>query len=238
MQNSGEERGGFSGARVRTFQELRDLLPNIMREIESESLDSNTIDALHFTLDWLQGLITCLLDVYGIAEQIVNLIRGARDRLAACLPVTAFMGQHGRPKYLIPRDQLEFLIGRRVTVVEIASLLGVSVRTIEQRLSDYGLNVRSTYSCINNVKLDEMILNILTEFPNTGYRRLAGFLLSRGLRIQHWRIREAMQRVNRAGVLLRALVLRAVHRSRYQVYGPLALWHIDGNHKLIRYLAH
>jgi hypothetical protein len=28
--------------------------------------------------------------------------------------------------------------------------------------------------------------------------------------------------------------LRAVNRRRYQVPAPLALWHIDGNHKLIR----
>ena len=44
-----------------------------------------------------------------------------------------------------------------------------------------------------------------------------------------------MRRVNPDGVLLRALELRAVRRRRYQVRGPLSLWHIDGNHKLIRY---
>ena len=59
--------------------------------------------------------------------------------------------------------------------------------------------------------------------------------MSRGLRIQQCRIREAMRRVNRAAVLLQALELRTIHRRRYQVYGPLALWHIDGNHKLVRY---
>ena len=151
-------------------------------------------------------MITRLLDVYGIDEPIGNLIRsgrarlvGNKDVLSACLDVTAFTGQRGRPKYLIPRDQLEFLIGRRFTVVDIASLLGVSVRTIERRLSDHGLSVRPTYSCINNVELDQTILNILTEFPDTGYRRLTGFLLSRGFRIQHWRMIEAMRRVNQAG---------------------------------------
>ena len=36
---------------------------------------------------------------------------------------------------------------------------------------------------------------------NTGYRRMTGFLRSRGLRIQQCRIREAMWRVNPAGVL-------------------------------------
>ena len=70
---------------------------------------------------------------------------------------------------------------------------------------------------------------------NTGYRRMTGFLRSRGLRIQQSRIREAMRRVNPAGVHLRALELRTIHRQLFQVYGTLALWHIDGKHKLIRY---
>ena len=70
---------------------------------------------------------------------------------------------------------------------------------------------------------------------NTGYRRMTGFLRSTGFRIQQCRIREAMQRVNPAGVLLQALELRTIHRRRYQVHGPLALWYINGNHELIRY---
>ena len=51
-------------------------------------------------------------------------------------------------------------------------------------------------------------------------------------------IRSAMQRVNPEGCLLRSLDLKTLNvlqRRKYQVYGPLALWHIDGNHKLIRY---
>ena len=47
-----------------------------------------------------------------------------------------------------------------------------------------------------------------------------------------------MQRVNPEGCLLSSLDLKTLNvlqRRKYQVYGPLALWHIDGNHKLIRY---
>ena len=216
---------------------------NIIREIEGGGLDPNTVDALHFRLDWLHGLIARLVHLYGIDEEIVNLIRGARDCLIEsrdifCVssPATAFTGQRGCPRYSIPRDQLDFLIGRCFSVVDIATLLGFSsVRCVERRLFEFGLSVRLTYSNIDNEELDQLIQNILTEFPNTGYRRMTGFLRSRGLRIQQCRIREGMRRVNPAGVLLRALELRTIHRRRYQVYGPLALWHIDGNHKLIRY---
>ena len=117
----------------------------------------------------------------------------------------------------------------------MAALIGVGVRTIERRLHEYGLSVRSMFSSMENEDLDQVIRSILLEFPNIGNRRMTGFLRSRGLRIQQRRIREAMRRVNPAGVLLRALELRTIHRRRYQVPGPLALWHIDGNHKLIRY---
>lgn len=39
---------------------------------------------------------------------------------------------------------------------------------------------------------------------------------------------------NIAGTTVRALQIRVIHRRSYNVRGPLALWHIDGHHKLIR----
>ena len=71
--------------------------------------------------------------------------------------------------------------------------------------------------------------------PETGYKRMTGFLRSRGVVVQQSRIREAMRKVNPEGTMLRALRLHVTHRRSYQVSSPLALWHIDGNHKLIRY---
>lgn len=58
------------------FRYLRELLLNIIREIGGGGLDPNTVDALHFRLDWLHGLIARLVHLYEIDEQIVNLIRG------------------------------------------------------------------------------------------------------------------------------------------------------------------
>jgi hypothetical protein len=45
-----------------------------------------------------------------------------------------------------------------------------------------------------------------------------------------------MQRVDPEGILLRALEMNTIRRRQYSVAGPLSLWHIDGNHKLIRYV--
>jgi hypothetical protein len=44
--------------------------------------------------------------------------------------------------------------------------------------------------------------------------------------------------VDPQGTLLRALEMNVIHRRVYSVPSPLALWHIDGNHKLIRYSLH
>ena len=125
---------------LQSVRYLRELIRNIIREIEGGGLDPNTVDALHFRLDWLHGLIARLVHLYGIDEEIVNLIRGARDCLiesrdtfGVSSPATAFTGQRGRPRYSFLRDQPDFLIGRCFSVVDIATLLGVSVRTVELR---------------------------------------------------------------------------------------------------------
>ena len=89
----------------------------------------------------------------------------SQDIFGVSSPATAFTGQHGRPRYSIPRDQLDFLIGRCFSVVVIVTLLGVSVRTVERRLFEFGLSLRLTYSNVHNEELEHLIENILTEFP-------------------------------------------------------------------------
>lgn len=112
----------------------------------------------------------------------------------------------------------------------------MSERTVKQRISEYESFVRQRYSNISDEILDGIIEGLMRELPNCGYKRMNGLLLDAGHRIQQNCIRECMRRVNPEGVFLRALELRTVCRRRYQVRGPLALWHIDGNHKLIRYI--
>ena len=90
------------------------------------------------------------------------------------------------------------------------------------------------YSSISDEHMDTVINTILAEFPETGYKPMTGFLKARGFVLQQNRIRQAMRRVNPEGVCPRVLRLHCINRRSYQVASPLALWHIDGNHKLIR----
>lgn len=116
----------------------------------------------------------------------------------------------------------------------MTSLLGVCVRTIERRLQHFGLSIRETYSNLTEEELDSTMQEILTALPNTGYKRMTGNMLSLGVRIQQRNIRESMRRVDPQGTLIRALEINVIHRRNYSFPFPLALWHIDGNHKLTR----
>ena len=101
-----------------------------------------------------------------------------------------FTGQPGRPKLKIPEEVLRFLLDKRFTAKDMASLLGVSQRTVERRMNTFGLRVGSCYSSIDDVNLETTVRSLVREFPNVGYKRMAGLLLSRGLRIQQnrWRL--------------------------------------------------
>ena len=120
-----------------------------------------------------------------------------------------------------------------LTVPSIAQLLGVSISTARRRMRDYNLSIRETYSNITDASLDAIISDIQTQFPGWGNRLVYGCLVSHGIRVQFERVRESQCRTDPEGSILRRL--HHIHRRRYAVQGPRYLWHIDGNHKLIRY---
>ena len=76
---------------------------------------------------------------------------------------------------------------------EISKLLGVSTRTVERRMSEYGLSIQGSYDGMNDNQLDDIVTGILKDFPNAGYKRMTGLSLARGIRLQQSRIRSAMQ---------------------------------------------
>lgn len=73
------------------------------------------------------------------------------------------------------------------------------------------------------------------RYPNAGYKMILGHIRSRELRIQRERVLASLRRVDPEGMELRRLRLRTSRRRRYSVPAPNHLWHIDGNHKLIRW---
>ena len=99
-------------------------------------------------------------------------------------------GNIGRPKIYISRNHLDYFL---------AMMFSVSNKTIYRRLQEFELPVRTSYSDISEAELDAIILDILYNFPNCGYKSIWGHLLYTGHKVQEERIREAVKRVDPEG---------------------------------------
>ena len=221
----------------------RHCIQNILRELEERVAENGSLENLQRRLAWLLSVIVRhqnIIDrvVVDLITDALSCITGSIETRNGAATVQIFSGTPGRPKFNIPYEQLNFLVERGFTIVKMAELLGVSARTIERRFQDFGLSVRATYTDITDAQLDEVVRGIISIFPITGYKRMSGYLRSRGIRIQQNRVRDAMRRVDPEGTILRALQMNVIQRRVYSVPSPLALWHIDGNHKLIRYILY
>ena len=160
----------------------------------------------------------------------MHIVRGTAERRAL------FACMRGRPRIVVTREQLESLIEANFTVPRIAHMLGVSVSTLRRRMDLYNLSIRATYALISDQELDDCVREISRMFPMCGSKQMAGHLLSRGFRVQQSRIRESQRRIDPEGGVMRRLTV--TQRRHYSVRAPLSLYHIDGNHKLIRYDAY
>ncbi len=100
---------------------------------------------------------------------------------------------------------------------------------------EYDISLRGRYSDLTDASLDETLRGLIGLNRNVGSEGARARLQSQGIRMQRRRVREAMERIDPAGVAIRALK-PTLQRRTYAVAGPNSLWHIDGNHKLIRYI--
>ena len=139
----------------------------------------------------------------------------------------------GRPRLRISEMQLSNLLEQEFTQVEIAKMLSCSPTTINRRIVEFGLHRLIQYSPISDAELDELVLSFVVNFPTAGQKQIAGHLSSLGYRIQRFKIRDNLYRVDHWGVQLRSR--RLLHCRKYKVAGPNSLWHIGGNHKLVHW---
>ena len=140
----------------------------------------------------------------------------------------------GRPKFVITKDQLEFLrkdIG--FSWVDIADLIGVSVSTILRRRHEFGMAIRHNASQITNGELDEVVRSIAREHPSMGTVLVEGILSRSSMNVSRERIRKSLMRIDPINFVRRKH--QTINRRKYFAPGPNARWHIDGNHKLFRW---
>ena len=98
------------------------------------------------------------------------------------------------------------------------------------------MQLSGTYSNISDEELDELVRDAQRGHPGIGLRMLMGHIRSQRFQIQWERVRQSLLRTDPSGVHQRWR--ESIPPHVYRVSGPLALWHIDGNHKLIRYISY
>ena len=141
-------------------------------------------------------------------------------------------GSVGRPKYTIPEETLISFRHLGYTWNEIASMLLVSRWTIKRRVEELGIKEITGYSPISDEDLDQLILSFRQVHGfYVGRSLVTGHLKYLGLRVQQWRIKSALTRINPVGSRIRWACL--VKRRKYSVPRPNSLWHLDGHHSLI-----
>ena len=141
-------------------------------------------------------------------------------------------GLVGRPCMLISLEQLSYLIENRFSVPQIAGMLGISIRTVRRRMTEFGLSITAQYSVLSDQELDEIVQMIRQQFPMCENKQMQGHLLSMDYHVQQHRVRDSQRRLDPHGSMLRQLHI--LNRRTYSVPAPLSLYHMDGHHKLIR----
>ena len=198
-------------------------------------------------LESLEVLMECVIlmnSFDSVSEQVFNFLMQAHDVLSIRLRNINIHGEisesrldtvasAGRPSFNISKEQIEYLMDCNFSVTEISDILNVSKRTVERRMSAYNLIGINRFTGITDEQLDNAVKDVKRTSPDCGSKLLSGYLRAMHINVQRSRIRESLSRVDALGIAARRC--RTVHRRVYNVSSPLALWHLDGNHKLIRW---
>ena len=220
------------------------IIDEILRDLKWEEFVEQSVD---FSIYRLEQLINVAINgtfLGYIENNIVDVMLKALGNLQMSqeknLNVTKlsvrYTGTVGRPAYVIPRYLLFYFVEAGFTQEEISKIIGASKKTVSRRIQGFEiLREIPKYTDINSDDLENIVQQIIGEFPNSGIRMLKGHLLSKGIKVTWERVRCTLWKVDPEGVLNRSKQRPMINRRVYSVPGSLALWHIDGNHKLIRW---
>mgnify|MGYP002803396275 CR=1 FL=1 len=180
------------------------------------------------------GLLETLIDLF---NTLMKISFALGPEILSTKPLTVqHASRPGRPSFDIPKETLKLYLNYGFTNAMIAQMLGISAKTVSRRLKEFGLREEiPKYTDNTNEDLDKIVSEIYKDFPNCGIMRMKRFLRARGMNLQWERARSALWRIDPDGILLRSIQLNLVHGRQYHVPGPIFLWHLDGNHNLIRW---
>ena len=180
-----------------TISELKHEITSRLREIVvcvGMADDSDLAEEL----EEVQKHVIALDTLTRIPEDLFNLLSSAQSVLEQKQGRASAVrsGTPGRPAYDISKEQLEMLLKARFSVRCIAELLHVSLQTIEQRMQEYSLSVRTFYTEIADSQLDDIVRDTKRANPSCGSKMLVGYLSARGIFLPRRRVRESLSRVD------------------------------------------
>ena len=138
----------------------------------------------------------------------------------------------GRPRLDVTIDDILALKRLNYSCTKIARILNVSRQTLYRRIEECGISIKR-FTEISPSELDHVLEAIKAEHPNAGEVMLRGHLLQQSINVPRRILREAVHRVDHVNTVMRRS--RMIRRRAYSVLYPNFLWHIDGNHKMIRW---
>ncbi len=220
------------------LNEFLDSVEDALQQTREASQCYGDLDGVLIRLDTILQCLTWVEPIFTLSTNFSSLLSAVSDLIIEIQSVIfeqsfRFRCRRGRPRLNISEAVLSGFLEQEFTQVEIAEMFSVSTRTIHRRILEYGLSHFIQYSVISEEELDSVVEDFVSKFPTAGQKTLSGHLSTLGIRIQHFKIRESLYRVDPWGVKLRSRQL--LHRRKYKVPGPNSLWHIDGNHKLVRW---
>ena len=166
-------------------------------------------------------------------QNLASELRERTDDVSPCQCDRVYTGMTGQPKYQVSKRQIECLRELPFSWTRIAQLLGISTKTLRRRRQEFQIDDEQQWSSISEAELREMMREIMNITPGLGQTRMLGALKSRGIKIQRSRVRILLRELDPVGTALRWR--GAICRRNYSVHCSNALWHIDGNHKMIRW---
>eukprot|EP00794_Sanderia_malayensis_P004247 gene4247-4812_t len=214
-----EQGGGINPGVSGYFEQLSSLVDDIReRGPSKDALEllleriSETLQSLNFVLSNVSSvsarndLEQVMLNFLTFSQMISRELNGTNGRAyqnLAIYQVTPNIHIEqgavrcvGRPKYKIDQETLVGFRSFGYTWREIADMLMVSRWTIHRRVKELAIANVTGYSVISESDLDGIISRFQeTHGRHTGRSLITGHINALGLRIQQWRLREALARV-------------------------------------------
>ncbi|XP_023818518.1 uncharacterized protein LOC105358284 [Oryzias latipes] len=214
--------------------DIRRALLTLADQMEGNNLSTDAILSRLDDIFEMLSLIVAAEDA-DIDDSVFASLRAIEHRVHVDRTTEELSLSTGRPRLEVPVETLRSLVLCGMTTKAIASMLAVSESTVRRRMLEEALRKSDRYSSVGDDELDAIVLEIQHCYPNAGCRIMMGHLRSRGIHIQRSRLADSLRRVNPEGVMMRRLSIQIARRRQYNVPAPNHLWHIDGNHKLIRW---